>query len=329
MVSLSKVLHQVESLERGRGLRLVGQDLKTRDRVQGREWFQLGRIWSQSEAVRLVEQTIDQALGRPGEGKKLLKEMGGVYRGFGARITPEQVIAVEARIKQRLQEKIGLGEQVHFSLLPTDLKFVSDCIRQDFAAARNANQMDPGFKTDGAREEIVIETEGVRRNLSDEASANFDNEADRLAYIVEALKHYVKDEGDDDAINERRFIFLTTFLSQRTILSAYAPTVGVLGGDVGPDKGDEPSGSISYFVINKISGDDGQKRFQLDCGCIKEELAGRVEGAEKKVLVKESSNLYLNIHIEISSEDLGKGNAEGVTVGPVDVSVQLTPDRRS
>src|SRR5262245_2557778 len=211
--TFSQICNRITSLPPTRGLRLVKGELATRN-GSGLELHQLGRLFNQSKAVKQIEKSIDQELGL-GEGKKLLKAMGGVYRSIGgARITPEQVIAVETRINERLKERIQSGEQVRFSLLPTDLKFVSDCIREDFAAAREASRMDPQFETDGTRQEIVIEADGVRRHLSHEASATFDNEAERLAYIVEALKEHVRDERDDDATNDRRFIFLTTFLSQ-------------------------------------------------------------------------------------------------------------------
>jgi hypothetical protein len=334
MVTLSTVLQRVASLEQHRGLRLVGEDFKTRNPAQGREWNQIGRMLHQAAAVELIEKVIDDALESKGEGKKLLKEMGGVYRRFGAaRITPEQVGKVEKIIEQRrLREGILSGEQVHFSLLSTDLKFVSDCIREDFAAARCANQMDGQFKTDGPREEIVIEADGVRRNLSDEARVKFHDNADRrLAYIVEALKQHVRDEGDDDATNDRRFIFLTTFLCQRTIGAAYVPTTGLLGGDVVCQNTAGREGGTT-FLINKVRDGDGQYHFKLDCVDTKEDIAFFTDphGRRKDIkLERGSSNFSLNIHIEVSSEDLGKGNADGVMVGPVEILAQLTEDRGS
>jgi hypothetical protein len=326
--TFSQICNQVRSLPQTRGLRLVKGELATRN-GSGLELHRLGRLLNQSKAVKQIEKSIDQELGL-GEGKKLLKAMGGVYQLFGARITPEQVIAVETRINERLKERIQSGEQVRFSLLPTDLKYVSDCIREDFAAAREASQMDPGFETDGTRQEIVIEADGVKRNLSHEASAKFDNEEERLAYIVEALKQHVRDERDDDATNDRRFIFLTTFLSQRLIGPAYVPTIRLLGGDVGGDnKKTAELDRGTSFKIYKVRGDNGQNLIKLDCGCTKENLEWIDVGGIARKLVKESSNLYLNIRIEVSSEDLGKGHAEGVMVGPVEVSVQLTRDRSS
>ena len=50
-------------LDANRGLRLVGNKLKTRDRTQGREWNPIGRLLHQTAAVELVERAISICLG--------------------------------------------------------------------------------------------------------------------------------------------------------------------------------------------------------------------------------------------------------------------------
>jgi hypothetical protein len=326
--TFSQICNQIRSLPPTRGLRLVKGDLSVRESTRP-EPHQLGRLADQGKAVRQIEKSIDAELGT-GEGKKLLKEMGGVYHRFGARITPEQVIAIEARIKQK---KVLSGEPVHFFLPPTDVQAVSDTLRRDIADARDAQKIDPQFTIDDARDEIVIETDGgTRRNLTHEAYEKFKNKVDRLDYVLKELKNHVMDARDDDAVNERRLYLLTTILNQRTILTSYCPALGLLGGKTaGMKDATELNRNCTAYVINKVRDDEGRHHLKLDCINITEDVALFVkdDGGDTVNLVTGSSNLSMNTHIEVSSEDLGKGNAEGIMVGPVEVSVQLTPVRRS
>ncbi len=325
--TFSQICNQIRSLPQTRGLRLVKGDLAVRESTRP-EFHRLGRLVVQGKAVKQIEKSIDQELGT-GEGKKLLKEMGGVYRPFGARITPEQVIEVETRIKQK---KVLSGEPVHFFLPPTDVQEVSDNLRRDIADARDAQEIDPQFTTDDARDEIVIETDGGnRRNLTDEAYKTFKNKGDRFGYVLKELKNHVMDARDDGQVNERRLYLLTTILNQRTIGTTYVRALGLLGGMTVGTKDVELNRNCTAYVINKVRDDDGRYHLKLDCMDISADLVSfdKADGGDIINLVKESSNLWTNTHIEVSSEDLGKGNAEGVMVGPVEVSVQLTRDRSS
>jgi hypothetical protein len=325
--TFSHICNQIRSLPPTRGLRLVKGELEVRESKRP-EFHRLGRLFDQSKAVRQIEKSIDRELG-PGSGKKLLEETGGVYRRIGARITPEQVIEVETRIKQK---KVLSGEPVHFFLPPTDVQAVSDNIRHDIAAARDAQKIDPQFTIDDARDEIVIETDGGnRRNLTHEAYEKFKNKVDRFGYVLEELKNHVMDARDDDQVNERRLYLLTTILNQRTIGTTYVPALGLLGGKTVGTKDVEHNRNCTAYVINKVRDDDGRHHLELDCMDTSADLVSfdKADGGDTINLVKESSNLWMNTRIEVSSEDLGKGNADGFMVGPIEMVAQLTPDRRS
>jgi hypothetical protein len=195
MVSLSKVRQGIMSagLDANRGLRLVGNKLKTRDRTQGREWNPIGRLLHQTAAVELVERAIDDALGRNGEGRKLLKEMGGVYRMIGARITREQVekVRVETARRRRAQfpEKEGteaprIRDQARIGrwvVLPKDEPDVEDARLRALAFSGQAVTLLLAEEDDeAARREVLDDFKYAMQAQTGRVDPEFEKDGHRL-----------------------------------------------------------------------------------------------------------------------------------------------------
>jgi hypothetical protein len=316
MVSLSKVLDRVASLEQGRGLRLVGQDLKTRDRAKGREWFQIGRIWSQSAAVELIEKAIDDALGA-GEGRKLLKAMGAEYRWYGARVTKELAknVVKQAQKIEALRSKLFAGEPVRFVQRPERMEDARATIHDAFVRPLQTNAVDPDLVLELPRVTITLILGGATRNITEEARAKYSSEKERFDYIVREIEDAVKDPRDNAEVNLRRFHLMTTFINQRTVAHARAWANETLGGEAAHGTG---GGGQTSVVINRDDGEEtGEIRFNLNI--ISKKDPARYFMKNDEIYPNElasGSYYYLQQSLEVSSKALGEGDRSGVIVQP-------------
>jgi hypothetical protein len=322
-MTLSNVLNRISGLEQNRGIRFIGENLQTRDRSRGLEWNQIGRLLHETDAVRLVEASIDSELG-PGQGRKLLKEMGGVYRWYGgARITPEQ-----AR-KALLQAEALSGQPIKFSLSPRETHDVRDAIRKNFKTPRQLEpqRLDSAFEVDSPRLGIVLAENGhVVCDIREEMhKVGLDKASDekKLQFVIEKLKGFIKEDGDETETISKRLLYTSTLLNQNSILSsAFPKVIRYTGGTPVP----VPRESRTIIILNKTRDENGLAHFDVHIQHVKKklQLLDRDGGQDVIELAKDSSFFLLNQQLEISSDDLANGNGDGLIIHPPEVIVQMT-----
>jgi hypothetical protein len=345
--SLSQILDHVwesdglpgrapDAIEEGRGLRLnkgrildlegnakIGDRLYTRDKSKGREWNVIGRILDQRGAVKLVEKSLDDRLGA-GEGKKLLKAMGGVYRTFGARITAEQVETA------RIRAEALSGEAIKFGLPPEKETAVRETIVNDFASAKpmQPGGLDPVFEgADANRIEFVFSENGVvsRDVYKEMVDQHFNDVQDAKNFVRQAILELTREEGDDEETNLRRALHFTAIPNQRTIGTSFSKVFEQMGGT--PVANSDTSTVLA--IIDKTRDKEGRAHFKINLVTVKQQLTHFIVPEEvlPRDLVKEDSFFTLDQKFEIGSADLARGNGKGLTVHPAKAILKMVVDK--
>ena len=361
MVTLSKVLDVIRSgdLQQDRGLRFVGGNLKTRDGALGREWFQIGRIRAQNKAVRLIEQAIDDSLGK-GQGRQLLKEMGGIYRRFGARITPEQVGKVGAELARRRkaqfpekegteaptireQARIGRwvelpkkepdeeddrlrklafsGRAVTLLLAPEDDDAARRIVRDDFKYAMQTQTglVDPEFHKDGHRLEIRL----------------MDDEREIRNVYADLMEAKIEKEAEANRfVREALVEFLTEPGESEDVafkrlfylsILVNQRTIGTVHTRFCMTLGDSVKHQAnSVWNIQKFRDEAGHMRYGIRFGVLKTAVeAFSTNDFQLKQTDAKSSFYFEEQDFEISADDLARGNSDGLIIHPAELTLKL------
>jgi hypothetical protein len=342
--SLSQILDHVwesdglpgrapDAIEEGRGLRLnkgrilnfkgktkIRDRLYTRDKSKGRDWNILARIADESAAVELIEKSLDDRLRVPGAGRKLLKEMGGIYRWYGARITPEQVE----------QAKALCGEAIKFGLPPEKEAAVRETIVNDFASAKPTQPggLDPVFEgADANRFEFVFSENGVvsRDVYKEMIDKNFDHDDDKKSFVRQAILEFTREDDDNDEVNFKRAVHLSAIPNQRTIGTSFSKVCEQMGGI--PKANSDTSTVLA--IIDKTRDKEGRAHFKINLVTVKQQLTHFSVPEEElpRDLVKEDSFFTLDQKFEIGSADLARGNGKGLTVHPAKAILKTVVDK--
>ena len=360
MVSLSKVREGIMSdgLDANRGLRLVGNKLKTRDRTQGREWNPIGRLLHQTAAVELVERAIDDALGRPGEGRKLLKEMGGVYRMIGARITPEQVekVRVETARRRRAQfpDKEGteaprIRDQARIGrwvVLPKDEPDAEDARLRALAFSGQAVTLLLAAEDDKAARREVLNDLKYAMQAQTGVDPEFEKDGHRLEIRL------MDEEGEiRNVYADLKRAKLEDGHANRFVITALAEFLTELGEpeDIGFKRAfylstlvnQRTIGSvhIRFFMtlgepvrhqtnnawnIQKFRDEAGRLHYGMRFGSLKTAVETfNTNDLEPKQMDKESSFYFEEQDFEISADDLARGNSDGLIVHPAELTLKM------